>query len=410
MPCFCNADLTPLTATRPSANLSVRAVPPQMMNLLTLLGLQGTAAGQARADMKLGAMLPAMTPDIYLNAAMTANAPNIALPAILPAGGGGAISMMMKLAVAGFPLGDPYALIAEIQQAILSLTSAVMPQARAMPQIPGPQMQNLTLAARMTLALRAQGICPMALAGLDYSFESEMQVGEAGSRGTCSTALNFAANLPRITMPPFALPLPKLELARELALLAPAATAPAALGLPAITDPNLMGALMSQLGVLSTIPVPNLPVSMDDLQAMMDQMEDLAAINEAFGPDALTPAGIARINAMLSFIAQMHIPLPLDAVALQMQLDALPKIDDVTQGAQVAQSGAVNLATSMSVQAPPVPILPTLEALAKLAKSLPGAPLGPCNPCAFELGPIKEGLSSMKLPSPPPLPPMPSLF
>lgn len=410
MPCFCKANATTLPSLKPTAKLSVQAVPPQMMKLLTLLGLQGTASGQARADLKLAAMLPAMTPDMYLKATMNAKAPNIALPAILPTDGGGAISMMMKLAVAGFPLANPRALLAEIQQAVLSLAKNVLPQAQAIPKIPGPQLQNMTLAAKMTLALRAQGICPLALAGLDYSFEGDMQIGEAGgSRGTCSAALNFAASLPRITLPPFALPLPKINLAHQLALLAPAATAPAALGLPAFSDPNMMKALMGQLAALSTIPVPNLPVSLEELEALAEQLQDLATINEAFGPDAMTPAGVARINAMLSYVARLNIPVPLEAQALQMQLDALPKIDDITQGAQAAQSGAMNLAMSMSVQPPPLPILPTLQSLAKLVKSLPGLPLGPCDACNTDIGSVRDSLSSMKLPPMPALPPLPGL-
>ncbi|KIC45671.1 hypothetical protein RA28_08105 [Ruegeria sp. ANG-S4] len=393
----------------PTANLSVQAVPPQMMKLLSLLGLQGTASGQARADMKLNAMLPAMTPDIYLKATMAANAPNIALPPILPTDGGGAISLMMRLVATGYPLTDPRALLAEVQQAVVSMAKNVLPQAQTIPKIPAPQMQNITLAAKMTLALRAQGVCPMALAGLDFSHEAKMELGEAGgSRGTCSAALNFAAKLPRITMPPFALPLPKVNLARQLALMAPAATAPAAMGLPAVSDPNLMKTLMSQLAALSTIPIPNLPVSLEDLQAMADQLQDLATIQEAFGPDALTPAGIARINAMLSYIARLNIPVPLEAQSLQMQLDALPKIDDVTQGAQATQSGAMNLAASMSVQPPAVPILPTLEALKKLAKSLPGLPLGPCDACNTDIGSIRDSLAGMQLPAPPPIPTLPS--
>lgn len=406
MPCFCKANSTNLM---PTANLSVQAVPPQMMKLLSLLGLQGTASGQARADMKLNAMLPAMTPDIYLKATMAANAPNIALPPILPTDGGGAISLMMRLVATGYPLTDPRALLAEVQQAVVSMAKNVLPQAQTIPKIPAPQMQNITLAAKMTLALRAQGVCPMALAGLDFSHEAKMELGEAGgSRGTCSAALNFAAKLPRITMPPFALPLPKVNLARQLALMAPAATAPAAMGLPAVSDPNLMKTLMSQLAALSTIPIPNLPVSLEDLQAMADQLQDLATIQEAFGPDALTPAGIARINAMLSYIARLNIPVPLEAQSLQMQLDALPKIDDVTQGAQATQSGAMNLAASMSVQPPAVPILPTLEALKKLAKSLPGLPLGPCDACNTDIGSIRDSLAGMQLPAPPPIPTLPS--
>lgn len=406
MPCFCKANSTNLM---PTANLSVQAVPPQMMKLLSLLGLQGTASGQARADMKLNAMLPAMTPDMYLKATMAANAPNIALPPILPTDGGGAISLMMRLVATGYPLTDPRALLAEVQQAVVSMAKNVLPQAQTIPKIPAPQMQNITLAAKMTLALRAQGVCPMALAGLDFSHEAKMELGEAGgSRGTCSAALNFAAKLPRITMPPFALPLPKVNLARQLALMAPAATAPAAMGLPAVSDPNLMKTLMSQLAALSTIPIPNLPVSLEDLQAMADQLQDLATIQEAFGPDALTPAGIARINAMLSYVARLNIPVPLEAQSLQMQLDALPKIDDVTQGAQATQSGAMNLAASMSVQPPAVPILPTLEALKKLAKSLPGLPLGPCDACNTDIGSIRDSLAGMQLPAPPPIPTLPS--
>ncbi|MEM7089941.1 MAG: hypothetical protein AAF496_10225 [Pseudomonadota bacterium] len=406
MPCFCQASL-PVSPTTPS--LSVQVVPPQMMKLLTLLGLQGTASGQARADLKLNAMLPAMTPDMYLNATMNAKAPNITLPPILPTDGGGAISLMMKLAMSGFPLADPRALLAAVQQAVLSLASSVLPKAQAMPRMAGPQFQNLTLAARMTLALRAQGICPMALAGLDYSYEASMELGEAGgSRGTCSAALNFAASLPRITLPPFALPRPKVDLARQLALLAPAATAPDMMGLPPMSDPNMMQALMSQLAALSTVPVPNLPVSLDDLQALADQLADLAAIEEAFGSDAMTPAGIARINAMLSYIARLNIPIPLEAQALQLQLDALPKIDDITLGAQTAQSGAMNLAMSMSVQAPTVPIMPTLQSLAQMAKSLRGLPLGPCNPCMFDIGSIQDSLAGMQLPPAPPIPALPS--
>ncbi len=75
-----------------------------------------------------------------------------------------------------------------------------------------------------------------------------------------------------------------------------------------------------------------------------------------------------------------------------MQLDALPKIEDITQGAQTAQSGATNLAMSMNAQVPPVPILPTLQSLSKLGKSLPGLPLWPCNACNFDIGSIMDGL------------------
>ena len=407
MPCFCKSNPTRLPSVAANTNLSVRVVPPQMMNLLNLLGLQGNGNG-ARADMKLSAMLPDMSPDVYMRATLNARAPHIRLPAVLPPGGGFMISMAAKLALIApaFPLADPRGLLAHIQQAVLSLVANLLPAARAIPAISPRQLQNLKLAANMTLALRARGICPMALAGLDYSFETELGSSDS-SRGTCSTALNFAATLPRLTLPPFALPLPKLQLARHLALMAPAATAPQAMGLPPISDPQLLKRLLSQLGILSTLPLPHLPLPLDELQALLDKLSDLATIKKAFGEDALTPAGIGRINAMLQFIARMKIPMPLHLQDLQLQLDALPRIDDVSQGAQAAQNGAVNLAASMQVQVPPIPILPYLDLLSQFGTSLPGMPLGPCGGCNFPIGPIQSGLASMPLPAPPPLPSLP---
>ena len=411
MPCFCKAHTTTLIGLKPTASLSVKVVPPQMMKLLTLLGLQETASGQARVDLKLDAMLPAMTPAMYMRATLAAKAPNIALPALLPSDGGGPISMMMKLTATGFPLTDPRALLTEIQQTVLSLAAHILPQAQAIPQIPAPVMQNITLAANMTLALRARGICPMALAGLDYSFEAASETKNAGgSRGACSAALHFATSLPGLTLRPFVLPLPKLNLARQLALLAPAATAPAKMGLPPISDPNLTKMLMGQLAVLSTIPAPNLPISLKELQAITDKLRDLTTIQMAFGPDALTPAGVARINAMLHYMARLNVPLPLEAQALQLQLDAVPGINAVNQGAQVAQNGALNLAASMTVQPPAIPILPTLQSLTKLTSSLPGLPPGSCNACSIDIRSIKDSLAGMRLPPAPPLPPLPALF
>lgn len=410
MPCFCKTSAAKLPTVTPTASLSVMAVPPQMQQLLSLLGLE--AAGSARADLKLAAMLPGMSGDAWMKATLAATAPHIQLPAILPSGGGGMMSMMMRLAVVApmFPLTDVRRLVAEIQQAVTSLMAQVMPQAQALRGIPGPQLQNMALAARMTLALRAQGIYPMALANLDFSFAA--QAGVASPQSRMTAALAFAARLPKITVAPFALPLPKVNLALTMAALAPMATAPQAMGLPPAPDPNLARMLMNQLAALSTVPMPPLPLPVDELLALAAKLEDLETIKLAFGEDALTPAGVARVNAMLRFMAQLRIPIPLPAVALQAKIDALPKIDDIKLGAQAAKGAGMNLAASMTAQVPPVPILPLLEALAALSgvlqKALKVPPLGPCDACNFDIGAIQDSLSNMQLPPPPPLPPLPS--
>ncbi|MEX0348003.1 MAG: hypothetical protein AB3N15_01145 [Paracoccaceae bacterium] len=403
MPCFCDAAAFSLPMM-PAGSLSVMAVPPQMIKLQSLLGLQAQAQADIRADMKLAAMLPDMSSDAHLRATLAANAPNIQLPAILPPGGGGMLSMMVKLAAVApvFPVTNPRMLMAYVQQAVASLAASVLPQAQALPAV---QMQNMAIAARVTLALRAQGICPMALANVDASLAA--QAGVANSQGTFSSAMGFAATLPRLRMPPFALPGPKLDLAYQMAMTAQAANAPAAMGLPAMSDPNLTKALLSQLGVLSTIPTPALPIPLDELKAMAEQVQDLATIQEAFGPDATTPAGVARVNAMLSYMASLKIPMPLPAQSLQVQLDALPKIDDVAQGAQAASSGAMNIAASMSVPPPPVPILPLLEELAALKEKLTPGALTPCVKCNPVIGDIAASMANMRLPAPPPMPPLP---
>lgn len=409
MVCFCKSTAQAMTAMTPTANLSVMAVPPQMIKLHQLLGLQASASASlnARADMKLAAMLPKTDGDTWLKATLAATAPNIRLPAVLPAGPGPMLSMAMQLGAAApsFPMTDPKALMAAVQQAVQSLAAHVLPMAGTAARIPAPQLQNMALAAKMTLALRAKGVCPMALANVNVSMAA--QAGVTDSRGTCGAALAFAATLPRITVPPFALPFPQVAMALKMAALAPLATAPAAMGLPPASDPNLAGMLMNQLAALSTVPVPPLPAPPEELAALADKLEDLAAIQEAFGPDALTPAGVARVNAMLSYVAQLKVPIPLPALAVQAQLDALPNLDDIMQGAQAAQSGAANLAVSMTAAPPPVPIQPVIEALQKLADQFAGM-MGPCEACSVPIGPIQQGLAGVQLPPPPAIPSMPS--
>ncbi|MFA3917838.1 hypothetical protein [Ruegeria hyattellae] len=377
-----------------------------MIKLQSLLGLQTQAQAEMRADMKLASMLPEVTSDAYLRATLMAHAPNVQLPAVLPEGGGALLSMMVKLAAVApvFPITNPRMLLAYLQRAVASLAASVLPQAQFLPAVP---MKNMAIAARVTLALRAQGLCPMALADVDARFAA--QAGATDTQGRFSSAMGFAAALPRLNMPPLALPAPKLQLAWQMAVLAQAANAPAGLRLPALSDPSLTRALLNQLGALSTVPVPVMPVSLDELQAMAEQLQDLATIQEAFGPDAMTPAGVARVNAMLSYMASLRVPMPLPAQSLQVQLDALPKFDDVAQGTATASAGAMNIAASMSVPPPSVPILPLLEELAGLKQALTPGSLLPCARCNSEIGNIAASMAGTQLPPLPQLPQVPFL-
>lgn len=398
MACFCKlpaAKLPSFQAKLPSfqatATADVSAVPPQLGALADIMGLE-SASLTARVDETMGAQLPKSGGDAWIRATLKAQVPNMALPVVLPSGGGPMIKVALKLAmsplVAANPmiLVDPKAMAKTLQQMAASLAANVLPQMAPIKAMPQAMFVNMTLAARLTLALRAKGICPMALTGVDAQFS--MKAGLAEPRARLSQTMSFAATIVPPKVPKLIVTPPQLALAATLSAIAPLATAPKTLGLPPASDPQFVEALKKMIAGVAAAMIPAMPMIPDELLAMAAKVEAMATIKEAFGEDAMTPAGVVKVNAMLKVMARLQLPVPPPtAIALQAKLDALPKMEDVTLGAQTLQSSGASIAASMTMPPPALPLAPLLDAVqalhAVLAKALGEAPLGACSSCDF---------------------------
>ena len=163
MPCYCSSQSLPMSSLMPTASLSVSAVPPQMPNMIAMLGLGAAeaapAAAASRIDLRMSALLTPMLGQSWL--------PSVMPPLI-------SMTAMMAPLAAMFPMDDLNALIAELKQSLASLTEHFQPILSSVARLPKLPMLNMVMAARMTLSLRARGLCPMALSGLDHSFATRM--------------------------------------------------------------------------------------------------------------------------------------------------------------------------------------------------------------------------------------------
>ncbi len=383
MVCFCKAlDLPTALPSATRDSLRVDAPPPQLANMLKLMKLNANLS--ARSDLNLAEMLP--KDETWLAANIVAQAPNGTLPAVLPAGAGPMLNLAMRLALpaALFPLDDLEKLKEALTEAILSLEENVMASAHSVPMMPSPAFRHLALGAQMTLALRAQGLCPFEV--MEMELNEAATLGDAGtSMGRQSATLQFATRLPSMRLPAFGLPPAQMKLALQLAGLA---TTTAALNKPPLT-PAFIDQLKRQFAALQNFPVPRMKTPLPLLMAMAAEMADLDTIHEAFGEDALTPSGQSRINAMFTHWSKKRIPLPLPAAELQALFDQIPNVEDVLEGGRITKQSGPALMTSMTTAMPTPPITQVLEMLAALGsvmtKLMGQTPFGACAACDFSL-------------------------
>ena len=385
MPCFCVTPASQLQSFNPTLTVDARAVPPQLAQLLDLLGLEDIP--EVRLDETMARTLPRTTPDAWMRATLTTAVPNARLPGVMPSGAGPMIKLAMRVSASPLPLHDPKRLLAELRQMAYTMAKQLLPGTKTLQSIPRSLIQNMTMAARLTLALRAKGVCPMALARVDMRFAADLQSQERLRAALALSATVRAPAQPRILLAP-----PQLALAQTLSAIAPLSTLHEPLNLPPASDPNFAQMLKDQLASLAAMAVPTMPAMPDELLALAATLESLDTIKAAFGDDALTPQGVARVNAMLTYVARLQIPIPtpaLEAMALQSKMLELPKIEDVRLGAQTVQSSGLSMVSSLSTPAPGLPIAPLLEAItaltAVLSKALGQSPFGLCDSCNFPI-------------------------
>ncbi len=351
--CFCSVETKELSSLMPTTSLKVRAVPPQLPQLGALMNLEGAYESETRAD-------------TAMSSAFSASAGF--LPPTLPTmsfGVGTAFELSARLIAVGklFPLLDLEALKTQVEQSVSSLTAAIMPFSTNLRAFPDLKMSNMAMAAHMTLALRQKGVCPMEMSGVDASFSTSMGF---SSSSALSASMNLAADLSMKPFPGFALSADEMKLACELAALAPLAEAeqPASSGwLPSF--------VMEMTASLESFPKVGLDPSM--LMQDLNKLADLAAIKEAFGEDAMTPQGVARVNMMLDYVARLSLPpIPGPAINLEEKLKMVPDMEEVSAGASVLASMDTSMSASLGWR-PTIPsILPLLEALIGMKTGLGG--------------------------------------
>ena len=368
MTCLCPSQLKPLASLRPSVSLSVGAVPMQMPSLVAMLGMgSAESVAASRVDLKMGMMMSGLQGQPWA-------LPGI--PSLMT------MTAQMSSLAAVFPLGDINALIAQLQQMLASLRSFVFPLMSAAAALPKLTMANMVLAARMTLSMRAKGLCPMSLSGLDHSFAASHNL--ASPTATLNASINASARMGAGAFPRFGMSMPQVNMALSMAALAPLASLPASLGLPAVGSTDFVGAAMSALAGL--VSFPTLPLDLSALMSQLASLSDLAAIQQAFGMDAMTSAGVSRVQAMLNFMGTLRLPsLPSLALSLQPKLDMLPTMEAVQTGAQVARLHAPTFSMAMGMTPIRPPVLSALTALnalkAVLADALGVAPGSCCAAC-----------------------------
>lgn len=377
MPCFCKH--TCLARITPTSQLAVRSVPPQLQRLLALLELEPV---DVRKDEQLSEALPSGGPS-WINGALLAQAEGMSIPDVLPPAGGTMMIAMLRLSAAAtiFSLQDPPQLLAAVRQAAASLAENLAPQMRSLRAFQSQGLTNMAIAARLTLALRAKGICPTTLTDVDVRSEF------APSAPRVEAALHTAANLAGARVQPFKLSAPQLALAQQLAGMAFLSDAATISGLPSLNDPRLITSLKAQLEALAAMPVPPLVMPPEEIALI----SDLDAILDAFGEDALTPEGVARVNALLNAVAKMKVRLPAEAVDLSAQLQVTPDLPHVLKGLDAVRNSGAAIAASASTSASTAalvpPILYQMERMAALAevleKALGKSAFGLCNACLF---------------------------
>lgn len=324
MACFCRIPME--TAPAALASMKFNFTPPTIplqMNAALALG-----GGSMRLDMAISAWMQ-----------------SIKIPSIMLNGG---LMAQLNIAMGMFDLFDLPSLEAQLALGAQSLTTNAWPALQFLASLNLSAVLRLAMIARLQLALDAL----------------QINLGAGMPPPTSSIALNakFALTPPQITLGHMMLGIPV-----ALAL-------SAKLGVP-VTQ---MG---SHFHALAKIKPPSIGISMPSILKICMALNAIATIKAAFGLDAMTGAGLAKIAATLRLYAALPMPdIPLPPLALAMKLDGLPSLPDLQAGAGAIPPGGLHLSLPM------IPILPHLTLMATLAATInlnfPGGPCGP-GQCAF---------------------------
>lgn len=345
MVCFCNQPpLALANSFKPDFGL---ALPPVPLTLKLALALPGLTEAQ-RLDMRLETAISSFA------------MPNI----IMPSGGLMNIAMTLTMLSGTFVFDDIPKLELQMEQAADTLQRNVWPHLASLTRLPLMPLLNYAVLARLVLDLTEMGIDP------------------------------FVMEMPRPAptyLPTFkyTLPSPKLRMARFFAGLPRLMDLPLALDLPPLGEPGAGPLINDALNAFSHLTPPNLVIPTPQLMRLATVLQALATIEAAFGEDMMASSKLNWIRAMLERWNRFPLPIayPMEALALQMKLDALPELDDVLLGMDMASTMSPDTFADMTFTPPKLMMLPflnmTLGLAASLQFKLDMEPFDMCSMCPF---------------------------
>ena len=335
MPCFCY-----VPASVPLNRLNLGLTPMLPTAPLTLRLAAALPALENRLDMQIATGFDAM------------RLPNIDF------GGGpmAQLAMTLSMMVGTFALDDLPMLEFQMQQAAVSVARNVWPRLSWLTQLKIQPLLNYAIIARLVLDLQALGIDPF--------------------------RTNTFPPPPAIHSFRFALSPPQLQMVRLLAGLPPLMKLTEALNLPPLGETGAVSALQNRLNGLARLTPPKLLIPMPLLTKLAMVLESLATIQEAFG-DAFSPSTLGRVDAMLKLWGNIPFLIPLDALALNAKLQALPLMEDIRLGERIAGHSGATLA--MPFSPPRLVIAPFMNVIMALHASMQVAldmePFDMCSMC-----------------------------
>ncbi|MEM8740473.1 MAG: hypothetical protein AAGE13_03160 [Pseudomonadota bacterium] len=324
MACFCERPTELITRSKMRMNFKI--TPPKIPIQMKLTLAAGIAMEAERADIRLATGFETM------------HLPSVKLGSKL-------FSIAAGLNIAGgvFTLDDIPMLELQMNEAAASFQRNVWPRLSFLTSINPMPVINLAMIARLSLALEALKIDPMNPTGMTPPASPPAHILALRLSPPKLAAMKLVAGLP-----------PLFKIAEKM-------------NIP-LGDPVGPTALANRLSLLSGLAPPKLTVSWPLMLKLALVLESLAKIKEAFGVDAMTPAGQTRIAMMLKGWMKLALPIPMPAIALMEKLDLLPPVPDIKAGTELANHPA--LAAMARFSPPKLAILPFLNVMVALKAAL----------------------------------------
>jgi len=337
MPCFCKLPL----ARMPSfANMKLQFSPPKIPIALMLAAKMPQLGDAERLDMRVAAVMT-----------------NLRMPSISPTAGP-VLGLAAQLKIAGgtFAIDDIPKLEAEIWQAAYTINNVVLPKLKPLAAINPLPIMQLAMVAKLKMS-----IDPIAW----------------------DAALGGATPASHSITTGFALKPPQVQLAKLVAGIPPLVNALDPLKLN-LADSGTPGLFLGHLRRMAGIGMPTLNIPLGEVLRLVAILTAIADIQQAFGANAMTPAGLSKIAASLSAFQRLPLPSPMPDLSLAEQMD-LPLPEDIKYGAAAAGSGLANFGFTP----PNIAVMPFMNGVVALRLALGELldldPLDACGACDFPL-------------------------